>query len=134
MGKIQDFLSKREISSETREVNVTGIPFPFVIRAIGQEENKVIKKTCTKTYTDKKSGQRITETDVDAYNNKLIAACCVEPNFKDAAWQADNGVMGEEALIEKVLKPGEFLELVIAIQSICGFDADINDEIEAAKN
>ena len=93
-----------------------------------------LKKACTKTYTEKKSGQRISETDVDAYNNKLIAACCVEPNFKDAAWQSENGVMGEEALIEKVLKPGEYIDLVIAIQNICGFDTDVNNEIDEAKN
>lgn len=134
MSKFQDFLSKRDISAEKREVKIPGIPFPFVIQPIGQVENKAIKKACTETYTDKKTGQRITDTDVDKYNNRLITACCIEPNFKDAAWQEQAGVRGEDALIEKVLKPGEYIDLLIAVQEACGFDTDINQKIEEAKN
>ena len=131
---LRDFLSKRDISNDTKEVFVNGINEPFVIKAITQSEDKLIRKTYTKTYTEKKTGQRISDLDVNAYNAALVAACCVEPNFKDASWQAEMGVMGEIPLLEKVLKNGEYTELVLKVQEHCGFDININDEIETAKN
>lgn len=131
---LRDFLSKRDISNDTKEVFVNGIDEPFVIKAISQGEDKAIRKVYTKTYTEKKTGQRISDLDVNAYNAALVAACCVEPNFKDAGWQKELGVMGEISLIEKVLKNGEYTELVLRVQEHCGFDININDEIETAKN
>lgn len=134
MSKFQEFLSKRDIKGYTEEVEIPGTPYKFKIRAIDQSENKILKKASAKTYTDKKSGQRITETDVDTYNTKLIAACCVDPNFKDAEWQRENGVAGAEELIEGVLLPGEYINLIVEIQRICGFDTNVNDSIGDAKN
>ena len=134
MSKFQEFLSSRDIENHIEEVEIPGLPHKFKIRAIGQAANKSIKKASAKTYTDKKTGQRITETDVDIYNTKLIAACCVYPNFKDADWQRDKGVAGAEELIEGLLLPGEYLNLVVEIQRICGFDTNINDSISDAKN
>lgn len=134
MGNIQEFLSKRDIDQETKEINIDGIPFPFVIKAIGQSQNKEIKKTCQKTFYDKKTNQRTVETDIDLYNVRLVAACCITPNFKDAQFQSEKGVIGEAELMERVLKPGEFYDLLMAVQSICGFDIGINEEIDEAKN
>ena len=42
--------------------------------------------------------------------------------------------MGAEALVDKVLNPGQFAELFQKVQEINGFDTDINDLVEEAKN
>ena len=119
---------------ETVEVQVSQLPFPFTIRAISEKENKGIRKSCQRTTIDKKTRQKQTETDTDLYSNRLVAACCVDPNFKDAELQAKYGVRGAEDLIDVLLKPGQFTELLMAVQEINGFADDVNELRDEAKN
>ena len=121
MGKLQEFLMQSEERAQvTEEVAISGFPVPFTVKSI--------------TEVDKKTHQKTTETDMDLYNNRLVIACCVDPNFKDADLQAKYGVMGAEALIDVLLKPGQFVDLLVAIQDVNGFTDDVNDLREEAKN
>lgn len=135
MGKLQEFLMEQEVEpTTTAEVEIKPFPFPFVIRSITEGENKAIRRSCQKITFDKKTHQKQTEVDKDLYNNRLIIACCVDPNFKDAELQSKYGVMGAEDLIDKILNPGQYTDLLLAIQEINGFTADINELKEEAKN
>lgn len=135
MGKLHDFLMGQEVSGQvTTEVQISQFPFPFVIKSITEGENKAIRKSCQKVTFDKKTHQKQTETDQDLYNNRLVVACCVEPNFKDADLQEKFGVRGAEALIDALLKPGQFIDLLLAVQEVNGFTEDINDQRDEAKN
>ncbi len=135
MGKLHDFLMGREVAGEvTTEVQISQFPFPFTIKSITEGENKAIRRSCQKVTFDKKTHQKQTETDQDLYNNRLVVACCVEPNFKDADLQKKYGVMGAEALIDALLKPGQFIDLLLAVQEVNGFTEDINDQRDEAKN
>lgn len=134
MGKLQEFLMESNICTVKTEVNISPFPFPFVIQSITEEENKAIRKSCQRSSFDKRTRQKQTETDTDLYNNRLIAACCVEPNFKDAALQEKYGVRGAEDLINRILNPGQYTDLLLAIQEINGFTDDVNDLREEAKN
>lgn len=135
MGKLHDFLMGREVAGEvTTEVQISQFPFPFTIKSITEGENKAIRRSCQKVTFDKKTHQKKTETDQDLYNNRLVVACCVEPNFKDADLQKKYGVMGAEALIDALLKPGQFIDLLLAVQEVNGFTEDINDQRDEAKN
>lgn len=134
MGKLQEFLMESDIRIEKTEVSISPFPFPFVIQSITEEENKAIRKSCQRSSFDKRTRQKQTETDTDLYNNRLIAACCVEPNFKDAALQEKYGVRGAEDLINRILNPGQYTDLLLAIQEINGFTDDMNDLREEAKN
>ncbi len=135
MGKLQEFLMANEVNKEeTVEVQVSQLPAPFTIRAISEKENKAIRKSCQKTTIDKKTRQKQTETDTDLYSNRLVVACCVDPNFKDAELQAKYGVRGAEDLIDVLLKPGQFTELLMAVQEINGFADDVNELRDEAKN
>ena len=132
MGKLQDFLMESDIRTEKTEVQIAPFPFPFVIQSITEGENKAIRRSCQKANFDKRTRQK--QTDTDLYNSRLVAACCVEPNFKDAALQEKYGVRGAEDLINRVLNPGQYTDLLLAIQEINGFSDDINDLREEAKN
>ena len=135
MGKLTDFLLEQEVEATVETtVEIKPFPFPFVIRSITEGENKAIRKSCQRVTFDKKTRQRNTETDTDLYNNRLVIACCVDPNFKDAELQAKYGVMGAEDLIDKILNPGQFTDLLLAIQEVNGFSTDINELREEAKN
>ena len=135
MGKLTDFLLEQEVEATVETtVEIKPFPFPFVIRSITEGENKAIRKSCQRVLFDKKTHQRNTETDADLYNNRLVIACCVDPNFKDAELQAKYDVMGAEDLIDKILNPGQFTDLLLAIQDVNGFSTDINELREEAKN
>ena len=135
MGKLQDFLMEQDVAAQAQvEVAIAPFPFPFVVKSITEAENKAIRKTCQKISFDKKTRQKQTETDTDLYNTRLVAACCVEPNFRDAALQEKYGVRGAEDLIDRILKPGQYTDLLIAVQEINGFADDVNDLRDEAKN
>ena len=135
MGKLQEFLMQSEERAQvTEEVAISGFPVPFTVKSITEGENKALRKTCQKVNFDKKTHQKTTDTDQDLYNNRLVIACTVDPNFKDADLQAKYGVMGAEALIDVLLKPGQFVDLLVAIQDVNGFTDDVNDLREEAKN
>ncbi len=135
MGKLQEFLMQGQPGGqETVEVSTASLPFPFLVKAITEEENKAIRRSCRKTIMDPKTRQRQEYTDQDLYNTRLVAACCVEPNFKDAEFQASRGVLGAEELINKALNPGQFADLLMGVLKVNGFDDDINDLRDEAKN
>ncbi len=134
MGKLQEFLMGAELGEVRTKVTIAPFPFPFEIRSITEAENKTIRKTCQKVEFDKKTRRKTTETDVDLYNSRLVAACCIEPNFKDAALQEKYGVRGAEDLINLILNPGQYTDLLLAVQEINGFSDDVNDLREEAKN
>ena len=134
MGKLQEFLMGAELGEVRTKVTIAPFPFPFEIRSSTEAENKTIRKTCQKVEFDKKTRRKTTETDVDLYNSRLVAACCIEPNFKDAALQEKYGVRGAEDLINLILNPGQYTDLLLAVQEINGFSDDVNDLREEAKN
>lgn len=92
------------------------------------------RKTCQKVEFDKKTRQKRIDTDTDLYNARLVAACCIDPNFKDADFQAKKGVRGAEDLINLVLNPGQYTDLLLAVQEINGFTDDVNELRDEAKN
>ena len=135
MGNLTEFLMKDfEQAAVEKEVNITPFPFPFIVRSIPQAENKELEKSCEKKRFNPKTKQTEVETDRSLYVTRLIIACCAEPNFKSAELQAKFGVMGADALLEKLLTPGQYADLLIAVQEVNGFDDDINDLVNEAKN
>lgn len=135
MGKLQEFLTKEYDKAPVRdEVMIKPFPFPFVIHSIKQAENKEIENSCKRTTFNKKTHEKEVETDRNLYCTRLIVACCDDPNFRDADFQAAHGVMGAEALVETLLDGGAYAELLRAVSEINGFGTDINDLVEEAKN
>jgi hypothetical protein len=136
MSKLEEFLLNEPLEVDQQlDVMVSDrIPFPFKIRAITEAENKSIKKGCQTVSFDKKSHQKVTDTNQELYLTRLAISCCVEPNFKNSELQAKYGVMGAEALVDKILRPGEYNKLIEEILKLNGFDEDINTLIDEAKN
>ena len=134
MGKLQEFLMDAEIGTTQTEVQIAPFPFPFVIRSITEAGNKAIRKTCQKVEFDKKTRQKRIDTDTDLYNARLVAACCIDPNFKDADFQAKKGVRGAEDLITLVPNPGQYTDLLLAVHEFNAFTDDVNTLRDQAKN
>lgn len=107
-------------------------PIPWEIRALSEDENQAIRKSCTKLSGRK--GPKVPETDYNAYLAKLTAEAVVYPNLKDAKLQESYGALGADDLLKKMLTAGEYAELLAIVQDVSGFSEDMDDLIEEAKN
>lgn len=123
------------IASE-RFTDENGNPIEWEIRAITSKEDKQLKAKCTQvvSYRTKYGQDKRKETDNTKYLSALAVACTVYPNLNDAELQDSYGVMGAEALLETMLSPGEYTDYIIKVQEVCGFDTDVVELVDEAKN
>ena len=54
--------------------------------------------------------------------------------MNDAELQNSYGVMGADALLKKMLKPGEYAAYLEKVQEINGFNETFDEKVEEAKN
>lgn len=121
-------VSKRFLDSEKK-------PVKWELRCISSDEDEALKKSCTKRVpVPGRKGMHIPETDYTSYVGKLAAACTVFPDLSSAELQDSYHVMGEDALLKKMLTPGEYSEYLAKVQEINGFDISMDELAEEAKN
>lgn len=106
------------------------IPQPFKIRAITQEENEAIRKSCRKTVMV--NGIRQEEYDYHRIAAATVLAGVVEPDFSDAEFCAQLGVADPVLAPGKLLFVGEYDKLQREIYLLSGFgDGSLEEQ---AKN
>lgn len=135
MSKLDAFLHPVE-TEQTKEVIISkrfrdekGKPVPFKIKAITQEENdRLIKQSTRRT---KENGGYVENLDKLGYNHKLILACVVEPDLRDAELCASYNTVDPEEVAGRMLLSGEYRTLIEAILSLNGFNDDLDED---AKN
>lgn len=133
MGSLNAFL--HPIQVENKEIIVSnrfvedGKPVPFVVRPIMQEENKYLIKKFSKK--DKKGADSFDRAE---YVQAMTATAVVYPDLTNSELQKAYGVLGESALLQKMLYVGEYAVLAQAVQEVSGLDTNINEDIEEVKN
>ena len=125
-------VENEKIVVSQRFVNQAGEPMEWEIRAMTEEENKALRRSCTKSVKLNKVA-RTTETDSELYIAKMVAESVVYPDLKNAQLQESYKAYGAEELLQKMLTAGEYSTLLEAVHSLNGFDKE--DELEEeAKN
>ena len=105
------------------------------IKAIDSDLDEAIRKECTKKVPiPGKRGQFNQETDTDKYIGKMCVACTVFPDLNDAALQDSYGVKSGDALLKKMLKPGEYAEYKAKVMEVNGYDLSMEELVDEAKN
>ncbi|KPU45815.1 phage XkdN-like protein [Oxobacter pfennigii] len=140
MSTLQAFFAQNIASEITEDFIISkrfkdqeGHPIPWKLRTITEEENEDIRKSATRMVKGK-NGIRVSETNTEEYISKLAVASVVFPDLKDAELQKSYGTLGSEALLKRMLLSGEYAALIQKVQEINGFDKDMNDLVEEAKN
>lgn len=124
-----------EYVASNRFVDAKKKPVAWKIKAIDSDLDEAIRKECTKRVPIKgKRGQFNMETDTDKYIAKLCVACTEYPNLNDAELQGSYGVMSGEALLKKMLKPGEYTDYKAKVMEVNGFDMSMEELVDDAKN
>ena len=114
---------------------VKGKPVQWEIKAIDSDTDEAIRKECTKRVPIAgKRGQYNNETDTDKYIGKMCVACTVYPNLNDAELQDSYGVKGADALLKKMLLPGEYTEYKAKVMEVNGYDMSMEELLDEAKN
>lgn len=112
-----------------------GKPVEWEIKPIDSDLDEAIRKECTKRVPIVgKRGQFNQETDTDKYIAKMCVACTVYPNLNDAELQDSYGVKGGEALLKKMLLPGEYTEFKSKVMEVNGYDMSMEELVDEAKN
>lgn len=114
---------------------VKGKPVQWEIKAIDSDTDEAIRKECTKRVPIAgKRGQYNNETDTDKYIGRMCVACTVYPNLNDAELQDSYGVKSADALLKKMLLPGEYTEYKAKVMEVNGYDMSMEELVDEAKN
>ena len=110
-----------------------GKPAKWKIQPFSASENdKLVKEFTRKVRLP--SGERKNTFDNERYNLAIVVKAVSYPNLNDPNLQDSYGVMSAEELVQKMLLPGELTDLQSAVAQALGFENDIADDIETAKN
>lgn len=117
-------------------VDEAGEPLLWEIKPITTEEDQRIQMECTKDVPiPGKRNQFRQKLDANLYLVKQAVAAIVYPNLNDAALQDSYGVKTPEDLLKAMIdNPSEFSDLLSYIREQSGFEAEVSDEVEEAKN
>lgn len=119
----------------SKRFQVKGKPVAWKIKAIDSDLDESLRKECTKRVPIAgKRGQYNQETDTDKYVGKMCVACTVYPNLNDAELQDSYGVKSADALLKKMLLPGEYIEYKAKVMEVNGYDMSMEELVDEAKN
>lgn len=141
MSNLSAFLAQNAVQDETVKYPASkrfldkGKPVDWELQSITSEEDEQLRKSCTKRIpVEGKKGQYMQDLDTNKYLGLLAAKCVVFPNLNAAELQDSYGVMGADAVLKKMLKPGEYQNLMGKIQEINGFSVGMDELVEEVKN
>ncbi len=113
-----------------------GKPLEWELKPVTTKEDEAIRDKCTyEVPIPGKKNQFRMKIDVNAYMAKQLAASVVFPNLLDAELQDSYGVKTPEDLLKEMVDdPTEYAEFAAFVREFNGFDENINDVVEEAKN
>ncbi len=136
---LQEFLNTNPVGGMTADVPVSprfkdadGKPMLFTIRAMTQDEFEAHRKRATRINIER--GAQKVEFDSSKFTTSVIIEQTVMPNFKDAASIQALDCATPQQYLNKVLLAGEVSELYNQINTLSGFNININTLIDDAKN
>ena len=132
---LEDFLNPDKGEVE-REVKLPRFKSPVIIKPITEEQNSALEKRATITRKSK-NGNVVKDLDIDRYTD-LIMLSCLDDTFleflKDERMQKKyNGQGSQIDTLKNMLRPGEYRELFAQVQEINGFDIDLSEAVDDAK-
>ena len=126
--------SEKEIIVSDRFTNEDGSVAKFKIRTIlSGEDAKMRQKCMMRVPVPGRPGLFQDKFDSLAYIRELVVKSLVEPDLANAELQESYGVMGEEALLDKMLTAAEYNVLSEEVQNLNSI-TPIQESIEEAKN
>ena len=127
--RLNDFLALPNVQDITEEVFLNKRLGKFVIKPMGVRQHKSYQNRCRG-----KANRDGVSFDSTKFNMLIVTNQVVSPDFSKADFLTKAGFNTAEDFIEAKLLPGEVAELASKICEISGFNLDINEDIDNAKN
>ena len=137
MKNFEDFLMDRfeDATEIERELSIGGKKKVMKFIPISAVRGDELRKKNRKISFVK--SQKVIETDQDKYVADLICETTTYPDLKNAELQAAWGVKGAPELLNAMktkMKDGEYAEWSETVSEINGYDKNMNELVEEAKN
>lgn len=129
MNDLERFLELPDVSTIEEEVFVSERLGKFKVRAMSADEHGAYQKRC-----QSKVNKGGIEFDSAKFNILVASGQTVFPDFANAELLKKANCATAAEFIKRKLKAGEIAELAQQICKISGFEEDINEDIEEAKN
>lgn len=121
------------VASE-RFIDEKNNPIPWKLRILTETELSKLKAQCKKRVTNPKTQQSYIETDSSKLADLMIENSVIYPNLNNAELQNSYGAIGAIDLAKKMLIPGEYNDLILAVNEANGFNSGMAEKIKRAKN
>lgn len=131
MSKLLEFLIENPVDDLTEEIIVSPrlAEYPFKIKGISGPEFAEYRKMASKIGRHRK-----VEFDSKLFNELVVLNHTIEPDFRNAESIKAAKCVTPEQFLYKSLLAGEIEEIAAKISSLSGFDKDIEERVEDAKN
>jgi len=129
MSRLQDFLALPDVSGITKEIYINERLGIFTVKPMTEKQWEGYRNRCKGKIN--KQGMVF---DSGKFNLLIITGQTTDPNFSDVEFLAEAGCETAKDFISKKFLAGEIADIAEKIIDISGFDSDINEDIEKAKN
>ena len=113
-----------------------GKPLLWTLRPLTTTEDEVIREACLRDIPlEGKKGQFRQKMNANLYMVKQVVASVEFPNLMSAELQDSYGVKTPEDLVRQLVdNPSEYIDLVNKVREISGFDQELEEIVDSAKN
>lgn len=129
MNELDMFLALPDVADIEEEVFISDRLPKFKIKPMTVEQHKEYQNRCKGKL--KKNGM---DFDTAKFNILLVTGQTVYPDFNNAELLKKANCTTASEFLNKKLKAGEISELADKIIELSGFENDINEDVEEAKN
>lgn len=129
MNDLEKFLTLPDVDTIEKEIFVSERLGTFKIKAMTSEDFASYQ-----TRSTKKVSKKGLDIDINKLNTLIVAGQVVSPDFSNAEFLKKAGCATATEFISRKLLIGEITEISKQVQALSGFDVDINNDVEEAKN
>lgn len=129
MSRLEDFINFQDVDTMTEEIYINKRLGTFKVKPLTAAKHNEFRNRCL---IKNKKGE--VSTDLNKFNLLVITEQVLEPDFSNADFLSKVGCQTAREFIEKKFLSGEIMDIANKILEISGFNIDINEQIEEAKN
>ena len=129
---LDSFLNLPDVKDLTEEIKLQRLG-ALTISAMTSTQHKDYQKACTRTFV-KGAKKGTVDFDMGKFELMIASNHIISPDFSNANFLSKVGFTDAADFIKRKFKPGEIQDIYKAVSELSGFDADIDEDVETAKN
>lgn len=129
MSELEDFLALPDVTDIQEEIFVNNRVGSFMVKPMTADQFNEYSKRCRS-----KVNKKGMDFDSAKFNLLIVAGQTIKPDFNNAELLKKAGCATASELIEKKLLAGEIATIADKVVELSGFNSDINEKVEEAKN